>query len=604
MKKKRDGRGLRAVLLLIVLLFTLSSLPAAINRERIYPVDSEEYRYISWLSLIDGIAMPSSSGPWSGAELQTMLNRIDREDLDDTAKVLYDRVSASLDRDAEGNGNVVSFDFGFNSYMDGATHTDAATFTSPDVYGNWGRLGDFNRPNPLLEFEIGFAAGDNIYAYTEIPFGMNRSMLNYTDYLEPGEYGKEVGYKPQSFRTNLYLIPPSDYMDIDLTFPWRNYFSIGGDWWNFTMGKDRLSVGPGMSGNLLVGDQIPFHNNARVSFFSDRFKYTLSISSFIHPDNYIRKVDGKEYVDLGFNENNVRITGASFFMFHRFESRWDKVSFALNEAVMYQSDSGADLALISPLSVFHNLYMRSNANSLLSIEFEYDFGNIDWYTVLLIDDFNFPGEHATKDEPPPALGLQIGMKGAWSVGNGILHSSLESVVTSPFLYLRDDGSRKGDNWGINFIVDFPEFNFNPSEGIEPYIHNLMFLGYRYGNDVITLDYRIGWESLDGLKLDFGLFYMAHGVRDKYTRWSQLPGNEMPKPGSTDQLSGSYLKDAPLKNVVSHTIDISFSTDYPLKDMGFSFLTKIDFLTVVNYGNRTDGGTKFDFQFMFGVHYSY
>ena len=593
------------LLSVLLIIYTLSPLTAAINRERIYPVDSEEYRYISWLSLIDGVAMPSASGPWSGAELSTMLKRIDREHLDETAKVIYDRVHDSLEKDAAGNGNVVSFDFGVGSYIDAAVHTDPGTFTHPDDFGNWGRLGDFNRPNPLLDFSIGFAAGDNIYAYTEIPLGMNRSALKYTNYLDKGEIGKEVTYKPQTFRTNLYLLPPSDYMDIDLSFPWRNYLTIGGDWWNITIGRDRLSVGPGVSGNLLVGDHIPFHDNARVSFFSDRLKYTFSISSFMHPDNYVVKgADGREYVRLGFNENDVRKTGASFFMFHRFESRWDRASFALNEAVMYQSDAGADLALISPLSVFHNLYMRSNGNSLLSVEFEYDFGNIDWYSVLLIDDVNFPGEFSAELEPPQAIGFQTGLKGAWSVGNGILHSSLEGVVTTPFLYLRDDGSRKGDNWGINFIVDFPEFNFNANTEIEPYIHNLMFLGYRYGNDAVSLDYQIGWESLMGLKLDFDIFYMAHGVRDKYTRWTELPGGSQPKTCSTGRESDSYLIDAPVKDAVSHTIDLTFKTEYPFRNLGLSILTKSDFLTVVNYGNRKDGGTRFDFQFMLGIHYAY
>ena len=47
------------------------------NQQKIYRIDCDEYQQISVLYRLCGLAMPSSSGPWTNGELILMLNQID-----------------------------------------------------------------------------------------------------------------------------------------------------------------------------------------------------------------------------------------------------------------------------------------------------------------------------------------------------------------------------------------------------------------------------------------------------------------------------------------------------------------------------------------------
>ncbi|MDR1072851.1 MAG: capsule assembly Wzi family protein [Treponema sp.] len=60
--------------------------------------------------------------------------------------------------------------------------------------------------------------------------------------------------------------------------PLRAFVAAGGAWWNFELGRDRLSYGLGRSGNMAVSDTPDYYDMARLSFFSPVFKYSLLVS--------------------------------------------------------------------------------------------------------------------------------------------------------------------------------------------------------------------------------------------------------------------------------------------------------------------------------------
>jgi len=66
------------------------------NQQKIYPVDSEVYQAITLLFINQGLALPSTTGPWSADELSGMLDKINRSNLADGAKNTYDFAAKQL----------------------------------------------------------------------------------------------------------------------------------------------------------------------------------------------------------------------------------------------------------------------------------------------------------------------------------------------------------------------------------------------------------------------------------------------------------------------------------------------------------------------------
>ncbi len=71
------------------------------------------------------------------------------------------------------------------------------------------------------------------------------------------------------------------------------------------------------------------------------------------------------------------------FLGHRIEFSFfnDKLGLALNESVIYKTkENTLNLAAINPFGFFHNEYIRGMANSLITLELDYNpFRYVDYY---------------------------------------------------------------------------------------------------------------------------------------------------------------------------------------------------------------------------------
>ncbi len=320
---------------------------------------------------------------------------------------------------------------------------------------------------------------ESFYGYSELSVGGNTYTLK-------NDFGSA------RFATNiLALPPPADPADIDLNMPYRAFVAAGGgDHWSLQIGRDRLSWGgAGQSGNLMVSDSFKYHNMARVTTFSDRFKYTFVTSFFPHPSQYHDSTG----VDLIGHSQSTEMTGGIFmFMSHRLEWRMlqDKVGLTLTESVMYQSEENyLDIRILNPAMIFHDYYIRSNANSILGLEIDYTpVSGLNIYAQAAVDEFAIPLTEPVPggDEealPPSAFGFIVGAKGVFSLADTVGYGSLEFAYTDPYLYLRyttKDGqtpaSSSTDEYGLSFVGAIRDFsdggiNYSPE-----------FIGYTYGND--------------------------------------------------------------------------------------------------------------------------
>lgn len=91
------------VLILSVLMLSASVFATAgesDNYQKIYSVSDPVFGYIRDLYIIEGYALPSTTGPWSGGELALMLSVFEDKNLEGTSKNLYEAASQILDSDA------------------------------------------------------------------------------------------------------------------------------------------------------------------------------------------------------------------------------------------------------------------------------------------------------------------------------------------------------------------------------------------------------------------------------------------------------------------------------------------------------------------------
>ena len=650
------GTNMKKVICILLIVFTLCSLYASSNSQKIYAVDSSVYRDISNLYLVLGYALPSTSGPWSGDELLKMVSLIDRDSLSDVFKVAYDSVLSEL----EGEREDISFDGGAVNFS-GTLNLDlyAHAYNSDDIKRTdingieetaftgrrywFGR--DLTKNNPFFVIDWETYLGSRFYTF-------------FNAYLANSVRGKkEIG----STRLNSNIPTLQNLFDFDLklldiNFPSRAFFSTGGSGWSVEIGRDRLSWGSGTTGNLVLSDNFPYHDMVRFSAYSSKFKYSYLVSFFPHKSNYYdtgwdndsstctcsgcecpvttsgtcscENCNGKcgsayGYDGDNYNDSSRKLKGISFYAAHRFEARFfsDKLTLSVTEALMYESESGSlQIAALSPMYFMHNAYMPSNSNSTLAFEINWTpVKGLALYAQILLDNFAMPGFESSpgpeKSEAvtPDAKGYMIGAKYVTTINKGILTVNPEVVYVTPYTYLRDPGlvedGRSEASYGLDYIaaVKYRLYSYESYAGHSDILYDEYVVGYTYGPDSLVANLNIEWQK-ERLSLGGKAFFMMHGTHDLWTIWTTVPAGTT-KEDYNNQFSGittdhsntgnyRYGDEAKKRNSIWYTFDIGLSAEYELLD-NLSFNASIDFVLMKNIYN-IKGQDASDFQLILGA----
>ncbi len=584
----------RIVAVFLLFLMVLTSVFALSNSQKIYRVDSKEYEEIKYLYILTGHALPSTTGPWSEGELKDMLDKIDVSTLSGGAKGIYESLSKTLSGEKEETCNDFSMKWGFDAYIETYTHTNTE---------NGEFIGRFNwnysvlNHKPFLNIKLETWPTSLFYGYAELP------IMNYlhTKKDSQPEFGET------KLNTNILGLQNLSSFNIsllNLNVPYRAFVAVGGDHWSAQIGRDRMNWGPGVSGNFVVGDNLLYHNMARITAFFDSFKYTFVTSFFPHPSMYANPDSSKwGVVDGG---QNKKISGINMFMAHRLEWRFfnDKMNFVLTEAIMYQSeDNYLDLQILNPCMIYHDYYIRSNANSILSFEFDYTpISALNLYAQMVVDEFALPGEPVpggSSEALPNGLGVMLGANTAFVLNNGVFYASLEGAKTDPYLYLRDNGNReqqKGE-YGINWVVAVKNYSEAGTFCDEE------FLGYKYGGDAVVANLNAGFRTTSW-HVEGNAFFMLHGTHDKWTLWAyENAGEKTETPTSSHRTGNNKDNNANLRNAVSKTLVLGVNGGYDFSN-GFEINAQLDFISIWNSGNIKSDKPITDLQLTLGAGYSF
>ncbi|MDY0289658.1 MAG: hypothetical protein RBR15_12605 [Sphaerochaeta sp.] len=592
MKVKRFFLAFLVVLLVSSVMFAS---PYA-NNQKIFSLDSDIYEAIASLYVNQGMSLPSTTGPYSEAELLAMLDKINTDSLVGATKDTYEYIAKQLDVQPKMQNKGMGLSWNFDATLETYTHTNTSVFVGRE---NWNR--GYISQKPLISVGLETWPSDIFYGYSEFSIGNTKTLEN--------------TFGSTGFASNIIVLAPATLDDLDFNMPYRAFVAMGGDHWTFQLGRDRLSWGAGESGNLMMGDNLKYHNMARFTAFGEKYKYTFVTSFFPHPKNYLDVAGGVGTAGdaIAGDGQGVALSGLNMFMAHRLEWRMfsDKVGLAVTESIMYQSEENLlDLRVLNPAMIFHDNYIRSNSNSLLGIELDYTpIKGVNIYGQAVVDEFSLPGEDvpsATKVNYPVTFGYLAGVKVVKPIGNLMGHASFEFAYTDPFLYLRyqtkeNASAAIGDAYSLNFVGTIREFTNKVGTR-----YNAEFLGYKYGGDAMVVNLNGGVKQYGKWNLEANGFFMLHGTFDIYTMWSRIGGSsgvshEISTP-TTNHPTGNY-NDATAQTTrdsVSQTLILGLSGSYEITSYLKAF-GQIDYIHVANYGNIS-GVKESDIQLTLGVTY--
>ena len=593
-KIKRRRAATIAGLLLFIASCRLSHLQAQTgNNQKIIPIDSEIYKTVQFLYISQGLVLPSTAGPNSQDELLSMLNRLDYKKLKLEYMLIYDFAENQLKtgrRNVEFNGAVTVQAF---------AHTNTENFISQDLY-----IRHPNLISPLVNFSFDLFFKKNGYLYFELPImetifkELAASPQKDVNIVQSAN----LGTHPFGINT-LY----SDGLDVNGAYPFRTFVGVGGEGWNVQFGRDRLSWGPGESGNFLVGSHVHYHTGLRAAFYGSNLKYMYNISDFPYPGEYYVLDDENISAWIPAHTSSEK-TGINLFIAHRLE--WNtlggKLQLALNEAVIYQSKSGsASLDTFVPSMILHNLFRSSNQNSIFTAEAVFSpMPSLNLYAQFALDEFALPNESKPEENDaasPNSLAFMFGARTAFVLFKGVFSAYLEYVQTDPYLYLH----RVYEGGPLAFIVSnrYTDLSGRPLYAEE-------FLGYRWGGDAQVINLNAEYRRLGAWNVGVNLLFMMHGTHDKWSGFSSV----YPK-GSNNYPEDLVITNnhRNLVNYADKTAEDTRNSLYYFTALSFKgslqFLKKfsvfgqLDFIFINNFGNIA-GRNEHDVQCTVSLTYSF
>ncbi len=475
----------------------LTTTPAAV----IHRIDSHLMRDLTILFISQGLSLPSTAGPWSSDELLSLAKKLDPGLLSAEERRIHDSVVAALESELK------PISANLTASLEAYIHTNTYDFTTQDdwVYSHLDR-------NALLSLPVEISLGP-FYGY--IDFSLVNRNIDDRDPVYKAIDGVSTLYGTRYVTTNLPIQIPSDGLQLDSNIPYYAALAAGGNGWSLEVGRQQLSRGPGRSGNFLLGRQVQYHNMARLSAYRGKFKYSFVTSFFPHPEEI------GEYTKSYLQDHGH--VGLKMLIAHRFEWRalHDKLGVAVNEAIMYQSMDGIDLRVLNPLMLYHNYYIRSIANSLVTLEIDYALAR-RWnlYGQLAVDEFSFGSAEwnlAQEEKHPNGLAFMLGSSYAHVGINGVLTAHIEGVYTDPYLYLRSihgDKTQTDETDSLNFVIALRRWL------PDKVVFDQEYLGYRYGGDAIVLDGAVEFRAFSNWYLRGRLFAMAHGEIGQRSLWTK------------------------------------------------------------------------------------
>ena len=530
-------------------------------------IHSPLYEETDILYRLYGLALPSAARPWSTKEAALILSVIpDGGRTAELKELALSRLETTL---LKQDSNGLSHRFSTTAVFEAYAHTNTTEFVLPQ---DWSYSMDQRRP--MFDFRMELQWDNTFYFSTSVEIGT--SQVNVDDRRNNTEDVNALGIgailppastEQQLVRANLYRksfntnIITSD-KEFLANWPHDSQITLGGDWWNLSLGRGPISWGIGQSGNLVIGDHIGSHNNLNISFFSEEFKLQLLYLFLPNP--------------LGETEEQ------RIFMGHRLETQpFPWLRLAITENVMFKGES-LPLSFIDPTFIYHNYYFSNMLNSIASLEFNLAImPGLSLYSQFALDQYQLPNE---SNREANAMGLLVGLTHSALVNKGFLSTTFEAVATDPSLYRRDK---------VDFLVLRGLHNNGGPMTFD-------YLGYKWGSDSIVLSAEMTYLIPGVARYALNALIHRQGEINIFTGhyWD---GTKLTN-GGPSNISGP----PPSGDVLTDQMIITLAGSWWLKDIGMRFFTELSWIGKRTYTKSTklSSDQRGDFQLVAGVIYTF
>ena len=436
--------------LILIILFATPLYSSAYSPKTIN-IHSPLYEETDILYRLHALALPSGARPWSTEEAALILSLI--PDGGPTAKLKQQALSRLETTLLKQDSNGLSHRFSTTVALEAYSHMNTSQFIIPT---DWSYNAD--RRLPMLDFRMELQWNTTLYFATHVEVGPSprkpgddtkgfASTPGLGAIIEANSTGPEYLTRAQLYQMGFNTNIMTTSKEFQTNWPRHTQMTLGGPWWNLSLGKGPVSWGVGQSGNLIIGSHIDSHNNLNISFFSEEIKLQLL---------YL------------FLPNPLQSDKQRVFMGHRLETQplsWLRL--AISENVMFSGEN-FHLGYIDPTFIYHNIYNAENFNALAGLELHIALApGLSLYSQLALDQYQLPNE---SDSEANAFGYLVGVTHSIGTKGGFFTSNLEFVATDPSLYRRDK---------VDFlVVRGLKNNSNPMA--------FDYLGYRWGSDSIAL----------------------------------------------------------------------------------------------------------------------
>lgn len=500
--EKNCGLCKRVIVAIILLGISLSL--SASSYYRVYTTRDVIYQRVDALCRRAGVIGPSPFSPLSGKDLEIALARINQNTLSEGDSKEYQSILSELSR-----GRLFSdcfFSFDIDAEVNLAVNiADYQKYDS--IQTNLERMVDailpyhIESPFVRLGAELGF--GDNVILEVDYDIRNPHGKM----------YESSLGFLVSSRSPGRKLINFTFAPEI----PFKAGLGVGNEYATFIVGRFPHSIGGGITGNLIVGDNFTYQEISNLSFFSNHFSYSISVTRF---DQQMRlnegsMIDSSENGKVTFFSRNEFQGPQQFRIVHRFDvTLFDRFRISLNLGTIYNSSSAFDIRFFYPFVIGHNYFNYTNqikktyfdeANNIMSAELEILLTKgLSIYGQFVVDQFQMYFEGTGRPDVPNSFGVLMNMKYTNQILDGNFEMWLEGVYTSPYLYLNG----KTDDSGL---VDF---NLDYVVGYHmQYLDDYGYSGYPYGPDSIVATFGLGYGALDrSWGLGFNVLWRARGIQ--------------------------------------------------------------------------------------------
>lgn len=495
----------RVSLFLLTISISISFLFCA--TQKTFTTRDEVYKRVDILCRIAGVTGPSSFSPMSGSALKIALDRIDASQLSPGQQKelseLYGIINGSTDYLYSEEFFKADIGLSANLQVNIANYKDF-DFGSSNNFRD--RRNDQMLPyryeSPALSFYPQLYFGD--YIFIESDFNLK----NNDHHMFESSFGWLLtDYNGFSFFGSRYATAYAPEL------PYHAGASIGNDYINFIIGRYPHSIGTGITGNLVVGDNFIYQEISNLSLMSNLFTYNISITRFDQQLNIKEDSGLPNYLTLV--SRNEFSGEQQFRVVHRFDLNiLDRIRFALDMTTIYNSNYGFDIRFFYPFVIGHNYYNYDNyvekkyfdeANNMMGFNLDIAITKgLSLSAQFALDQFQTYFEN--KESVPSAYAVLCNLKYSTELFGGILSTWAEGVYTNPYVYL--NGKIDSDGW--------MDFNLDYVVGYHvQYVSDFGYSGYQFGPDTIVFSLGSEYFAKSNWKIGLNLLYRAQGRKGFY-----------------------------------------------------------------------------------------